>query len=120
MTVTLTWDAPAAGEAPTSYVIAVGSQSGGADEAIVATESAARTFSAPVPNGTFYLRMYATNTAGTSGPSNEVAVIAGLQAPVGLIVLVNGSTVTLFWRAPPNGQPSTYIIEVGTSRGSSD
>jgi hypothetical protein len=75
-TVTLTWEAPAAGDPPSEYVIAAGSEPGRTDAAIIATGSRSTTFSAAVPSGgTFYVRIHARNPAGTSGPSNEVRVV---------------------------------------------
>lgn len=73
--VTLAWSAPAAGPAPTSYTIVVGSQTGGADILILATGTTATSTGAPVPPGTYYVRIQAQNACGVSGASNEVVVV---------------------------------------------
>jgi hypothetical protein len=74
-TVSLAWSAPLAGT-PTAYVIEAGSASGLANLASFSTNSPATTFTASgVALGTYYVRLRATNAAGTSGASNEVTVI---------------------------------------------
>jgi hypothetical protein len=74
-TVTLTWTAPSSGT-PTAYVVEAGSSSGLVNLANFSTNSTATSFSAGgVGRGTYYVRVRATNPAGTSGASNEVALI---------------------------------------------
>jgi hypothetical protein len=59
-------------------MIHAGSRSGLSDLAIVGTGTAATTFTAnSVGNGTYYVRVLATNAIGSSGPSNEVAFTIG-------------------------------------------
>jgi len=65
-TVQLTWSASAGGGAPAAYIIEAGSASGLADLASFSTNSTATSFSAAgVANATFYVRVRATNAAGT-------------------------------------------------------
>lgn len=83
-TVTLTWNAPAGGCAPTSYVIQAGSASGLSNLATLNTGNVATTFVANgVAAGTYYLRVLASNANGQSAPSNEVVVRVGTPPPCG-------------------------------------
>lgn len=71
-TVNLSWT-PGSGGAPTSYTLSAALTSGGAP--IVSVPLTGTGISFPgVPSGTYFLRLTATNAAGTSPPSNEVAV----------------------------------------------
>ena len=126
-TLTLTWNPPVSGDAPTGYVIEAGSTNGGTDVAALATGSTATTFSATVSGGgTFYIRVRAANIAGTSPPSNQIVVTIGSQlappsAPIGLAAAVNGSTVTLTWARPlSGGAPAAYILDAGSATGLSN
>src|SRR3954471_7802828 len=68
--VTLTWSAPASGDAVTSYVIEAGSAPGLADLANFVTGSTVTSFSATgIGNGTYYVRVRAQTAAATSGAS---------------------------------------------------
>jgi hypothetical protein len=123
-TVMISWAPPASGGAPTSYQIEAGSAPGLANLANFPTGGIATSFSATgVPNGTYYLRVRASNAAGVSGSSNEVTLNVGTPmpppgAPSNLTASVSGSTVTLSWTAPSSGgAPSTYMIDVGTAPG---
>jgi hypothetical protein len=126
-TVTLTWSANG-NDAATTFVIEAGSAPGLANLANFPT-SAATSFSASgVGAGTYYVRVRAQNNAGVSGASNEAILIVGAagctsapNASGGLVTSVSGSTVTLTWNAPPAGcTPSSYVLEAGSSAGSSD
>jgi hypothetical protein len=126
-TVTLTWSANG-NDAATTFVIEAGSAPGLANLANFPT-SAATSFSASgVGAGTYYVRVRAQNNGGVSGASNEAILIVGAagctsapNASGGLVTSVSGSTVTLTWNAPPAGcTPSSYVLEAGSSAGSSD
>lgn len=91
-TISLTWSAPASGT-PTSYVIVAGSAPGRSDLANFDTGTTALTLIAPgVPAGSYYVRVYAKNSAGLSGPSNEVLVY--------VISFGSDVQVSLSWDAP--------------------
>ena len=79
-----------------------------------------------VPNGTYYVRVRATNADGASGPSSEVTVTVPVPcalpgAPTGLAGTVNGTAVTLSWTAPASACPITgYIVQAGSAPGLSN
>lgn len=72
-TLTLSWTAPAAGCAPTQYLLLAGSSRGQSNLAQVST-GARLALTANVPRGTYYIRVVAVNAAGSSAASNEVVV----------------------------------------------
>jgi hypothetical protein len=121
-TVTLNWTAPAAGGAPTTYVVEAGSVSGAANLAIAPTNSAApgATF-AGVPPGTYFVRVRATNTLGSGGASNEVVVTVGCappSPPTGFTFTKAGANVTFTWQPPSTGPvPVGYRLVVGSAPG---
>jgi predicted phage tail protein len=122
--VPLNGTAPPTGGAPTSYVIEVGSSAGLSNLVVFDTGNTLASFSTiGVGSGAYFVRVRARNAAGTSGPSNEFIVIVGggpgpctgpPGTPAGLTFSINGSIVTLRWTAA-SGQPTTYIIEAGSS-----
>lgn len=124
-TITLTWDAPASGGAPSSYQLEAGSATGLSDLAVLAT-GLTRSLTASAPNGTYYVRVRARNAAGTGPASNEIIVIVGgtclvPNAPAALAFTRSGSLVTLTWSAPAGGSPpAAYVIEVGSRSGVTD
>jgi len=121
--VLLTWSPPISGVAPTSYVLEAGSAVGLSDLVNTDTGSAATFFAADnVPGGTYYVRVRAKNSGGTSGASNEVQVIVGgglctvaPGAPTLSVAIVH-RTFTLTWSAAP-GAPTSYVIEGGSNPG---
>ena len=69
-------NAPANGGAPSSYIIEAGSAPGLSNLANFSTGSTATSYSTSgVPRGTYYIRIRATNSAGTSGASNEYVLV---------------------------------------------
>ena len=120
--ITLAWTAPAGGGVPAGYLIEAGSAPGLSDLANIATGNTLTTFTASgVANGTYYVRVRATNAGGTSAPSNEAILQVGPPPPgppSGLTAGSVGSTVTLSWNAPSTGGPPTsYTIEAGSGPG---
>jgi hypothetical protein len=128
--VTLTWSAPAGSDPVDSYVIEAGSAPGIANLANFATGNAATSFSAGgVPDGSYYVRVRARNSSGTSAASNEAPLVVSgggggcataPGAPSGLTVIANtAGTVVLTWTAAA-GAPTTYIVEAGSASGLSN
>jgi len=74
-TVVLTWNASTG--APGSYVLEAGSAPGLTNIVVSDTGSAATSFTAVAPAGTYYVRVRARNLCGTSGPSNEIVLLVG-------------------------------------------
>jgi hypothetical protein len=72
-TLTLRWQEPTTGGAPTAYQLEAGSAPGLADIAVVQIGNI-RSFSTPIPPGVYYIRVRAVNDRGTSSASNEVVV----------------------------------------------
>jgi hypothetical protein len=70
--VTLQWTAPSG--VVTTYLVEVGSIAGGTDLANFVTGNANTSLMAIATPGTYFVRVRARNTCGTSGPSNEVVV----------------------------------------------
>jgi predicted phage tail protein len=118
---TLTWQAPAAGQPPTGYLVEAGSASGLANIATLPVTGRAFTYNG-VPPGFYFLRVRAANGGGVSPPSPEVMiVVGGVPSPPGppafTNVQVSGNTVTLNWVAPTFGTAMSYIIEAGSATG---
>jgi len=123
--VTLAWSAPAGGDPAQSYVIEAGTASGLANLVSFSTGNTATTFSASgVGNGTYYVRVRASNSAGISSPSNESVLVVGSTActaapgiPGNLSGTASASgTVVLTWTAA-SGTPTSYVIEAGSATG---
>jgi hypothetical protein len=128
--ISLTWAAPTTGGPPTAYFIEAGTSPGAANLANFSTLSPATSYwSGGIGNGTYFVRVKGTNTGGTSGPSNEVALVVGCTAPPGAPTSLHtdsnvGGTVQFGWTAPnvagtSNG-PTTYVFEAGSAAGLSD
>jgi predicted phage tail protein len=127
-TITLTWLAPTSQDPATSYVIEAGSSAGSINIAQFDTSSTATSFTTTgVPAGTYFVRVRARNSAGTSAASNEVVFTIGggctsaPGVPTSLTASVSGSSVTLSWTGPAGGCAATgFVIEAGSSSGLSN
>lgn len=127
-TLRLSWTAPPLGARPSAYVIEGGSGPGQRDLANFSTGGTATTFSAPgLGAGTYFLRMRSQNAYGTGQTTLEQAFVVGVPgcsgppaAPLDLRATVNGSSVTLTWRAAPQSIVGTYRVLAGSASGSSN
>jgi predicted phage tail protein len=70
--ITVSWAAPS-GSAPFAYTIVAGTSAGASNLGTFPVGSAT-TISAPVPAGSYFIRVRAANACGTSGDSSEVSV----------------------------------------------
>lgn len=70
---TVRWNAPASGAIPTTYIIHAGSSSGATDRFQVGLAADITSASGLVPRGPYFLRMFAANACGVSGPSMETS-----------------------------------------------
>ncbi len=121
-TATFSWTPPASGGAPTGYTLQAGTSPGfSALVASLALPATATSFSVPdIPAGTYYVRLVAQSSGGTSGPSNEVTVtVAGAAAPGAptLAATATGSTVNVSWTAGSGGTPTGYTLRASTTPG---
>jgi Viral BACON domain len=126
--VTLTWTGPVGGDAPASYIVEAGSAAGRVDLANFDTGTSATSLIANgVAAGTYFVRVRARNSAGTSGLSNEIVLtVTGSGtctpgAPASLTASASGSTVNLSWAGPGGScAPTAYTIEAGSAPGLSN
>jgi hypothetical protein len=70
---TLRWNAPSRGAIPTTYIVQAGTTSGASDRFGVGLPGALTTASGIVARGPYFIRMFATNACGASGPSLETS-----------------------------------------------
>src|SRR6185295_6817092 len=100
---------------------------GASNLAAFSTGSTATSFSAGgVGNGTYYIRVRASNAAGLSSPSNEARLVVGPGTcsgppapPTGFAITGNtGGTVSFQWNASAGA--TSYVIEAGSIPGASN
>ena len=70
---TLRWNAPASGAIPTTYIVQAGTTSGATDRFAAGLPGTLTTASGYVARGPYFIRMFATNACGASGPSIETS-----------------------------------------------
>ena len=114
--VTLRWNAPAQGPAPTGYVLQAGLTSG-APLVAITTAGTATAFQVTAPPGSFYLRVQAVGAAGPSPSSNEIRLQLGTPTPPSppahLAATVNGTELALSWAPTYDGTvPTGVTLEV--------
>jgi hypothetical protein len=116
LTLTVSWDAVAGA----SYILEAGSGPG-LSNLYNGSVGTSTSITAPVPAGTYYLRVRATNAFGTSAPSSEVVINVGtsgtpspgcLAPPSGLTLSVTGNILTIQWSAVAGA--TGYALEVGS------
>jgi hypothetical protein len=120
--VALSWY-PGAGGAPLlGYQLEAGSRAGASDLLVSETASNSAVVDG-VPNGTYFVRVRASNAAANSPPSAEIVVLVGCtappQPPAGLAAAVEaGGRVSLTWDAA--AEATGYLVLAGTSPGATD
>jgi hypothetical protein len=108
--VTLSWTAGPGG-APTSFTLYAGTTPQGSNLA-VAPMGLATSISTVAPAGVpIYVRVVATNAAGSATSNEIVFTLAAPRPPTLLPASVSGSNVTLRWTPPAGGSPpSSYVV----------
>jgi len=122
---TFSWTPATTGSAPTSYTLHVGNAPGATTLPVQSTTDTS--LSVPIAaGGTYFARVRAVNTHGTSVASQEVSVSVATPnprpgAPTGLTASFAGRTISIAWTAPTTGDPVTsYTLEVGSAKGLSN
>ena len=119
-TVTLSWNASAGVDAPTSYVVEAGSAPGLSNITVFDTGNGATGLSAFAPNGVYYVRVRARNACGTSGASNEQTIAVGVTlttTPTTTVPPTPGTTTTTASSTAPTTTMATTstLATVGLS-----
>ena len=79
--IVLSWVAPAAGDAPTSYNVHRAAASAGPFAVVGSATVLTFTDTAVVAGTTYWYEVTSVNASGESGPSNEVSATVPLNAP---------------------------------------
>lgn len=116
------WVAPASGGPVVNYLLVAGLTPSFSVPFTSVSLGATASFSVPgVPAGTYYVRVHAQNSGGTSPPSNEVSLTVASLMPPGVPTLnaptVSGSTVTLSWTPGSGDGPTSYTLAASVSPG---
>lgn len=122
--VTLSWSAPASGGSPTGYSVEAAIAPGGAAIATLSVSGISITVPG-VPNGTYYVRVRASNGSGTGPVSNEVTVsvggaCTGAPLPPSLRVRSVGPQAVVTWGSSGGCAPTNYVLSAGSAPGLSD
>lgn len=121
--VTISWRPDPSGGQPTDYLIYAGTTSGGSQLVNGQSVGNQTSVSERMPNGTYYVRVRARNSAGTSPLSTQVMFRVGatLASPTGFAANWDGTNATLSWIASAADSaeqvPSLYVLEAGTGPG---
>lgn len=115
----LQWSAPSTGGAPENYLLEAGTGPQSSDLAVVPLTGLS--FSSPVPPGSYFLRIRASNACG-AGPASETRLLSVVCAPPGTpsspTASVFGSTATVSWTGVAGA--TQYRFEVGTASGANN
>lgn len=119
--VRLAWEPPLSGPTFTDYVLEAGLSPGAT---AISASATAPPFDVPgVAPGRYYVRVRARNSFGLGPPSEELAVdvygpASPLEAPSTPSAWMSGRRLTLTWgQATTGGEPTGYLVEVGTAAG---
>jgi hypothetical protein len=123
----LGWRAPESDRKVTEgYLVEIGSSPRRKDLATIRTSELS--YSAPVRNGTYFVRVRPVTDERTGPASNEIVVHAGnettcLAVPKvpTLVATTHGASVKLSWSSPRSGAaPTQYVLDIGSKRGRVD
>ena len=126
--VTLSWEVPVTGGAPTGYRVWVGTRRGGSNILDGGNVGNVLTAQGQLPRGTYYARMAAYNAVGQGSFSAEISFNVGAKLrpgrPVGFTASLENGVVVLAWQEPVGDDganaPTTYVVEAGSGPGRSD
>ncbi len=118
-TLTMTWEPPQTGGAPTGYTLIAREFVDGPVLGSLPV-GPGTSFSVTAPNGEFVLSLTASNAVGTGPESTEVLVsVPAAPQPVGppsnLGATVAGSTITFSWDPPLRGVATSYVLWAGAT-----
>lgn len=121
--VTLRWNTPTLGPAPTGYVLRGGLAPGQVLGSVPMSEPQ-NALTLSLGTGSYYLRVHAMNGAMESPASNEiplhVSTALAPSSPTGLTGLVDGNSVHLTWRNTfGGGIPTASVVDVTGSANAS-
>jgi hypothetical protein len=125
-TVALSWTRALGGAAPTSYVVEIGTSPGATTLPTQNTGTPDTSIVLTLPDGTYYFRVRAVNTAGISAASPETSTVVGSALlipgpPSNFTVSTVGLGAVFAWSPPTVGAAvSAYIIEAGSGPGLSN
>ncbi len=127
--VSLVWSPPATTQGLTlsGYRLEGGTTPGGVNFGAVSLSSATRSYALQSNlSGTYYFRLLALYSNGSSGSSSEIKVVIGgavVQlpvAPANFTAVPNGANLLLNWDAPTDSTVTTVVADVGTASGTSN
>jgi hypothetical protein len=121
-TITVSWQPPASGAPVSNYVVQAGTAPGAAN-VYSGGVGTATSVSSPIPNGTYYLRVYGLNASGTGPLSADIVAQVGLPPgpPRNAAATASAGVITLTWLPPVSGGTvSRYIVQAGTASGASN
>jgi hypothetical protein len=129
-TITVSFQAPSGGPPISGYVIDLAHNPAFSPAAANIVVPTAGSYSGPLSNGTWYVRVRTLSASGSPGDASETKSIAlptGGAPPLGqpgAPVLAGTQTssnpIVLSWTAGAGGAPSSYTLIAGTSPGGSD
>lgn len=123
LNVTLSWTVALTGSAPSHFSVEIGTDAGTTTLPIQSVTWPATTLTLPLPAGTYYARVRAVNSIGSSAPSPEAQVVVSEPSPIpgppgNFFAQTSGRTVTFTWTASVAGAAATsYLLEAGSGPG---
>lgn len=118
-TLTMTWEPPQTGGAPTGYTL-IAREFVDGPVLVSLPLGPVTSFSVTAPNGEFVLSLTASNADGTGPESNEVNVfvpapLRPIGPPSNLTATVAGSTISFAWSPPSSGVATSYVLWAGAT-----
>lgn len=118
----LTWNAPSSGGAPSGYALLARTTPGG-PLLVTLPVGNVTSFAAAGPNGVFVLSLVASNAAGAGPESSAISITLPTVppppgAPTNLVASAFGDTATFTWNPPSSGgAAANYVLFAGLTPG---